>query len=173
MMLIDLLLPGSLSFIPTSSKVRMLVNSDFKELLNAFNDHQVKYLVVGGYAVIKYAEPRYTKDIDLWVSADRDNAAAVYEALRAFGAPLTGLTEDDFAHEGYFYQMGVAPVRVDILMSILGLKFNEAWERRVLVDFDGVIVPFISKQDLITSKIATGRPQDLIEAQLLTETDED
>lgn len=166
-------LPGSLSSTPTSSKVRMLVNSDFKELLSVFNDHQVKYPVVGGYAVIKYAEPRYTKDIDLWVSADDDNAAAVYKALRAFGAPLTGLTADDFAREGYFYQLGVAPVRVDILMSIAGLKFDEAWERRVAVDFDGVIVPFISKQDLITSKIATGRPQDLIDAQLLRETDED
>jgi hypothetical protein len=173
MMLIDLLLLGSLSFIPTSSKVRMLVNSDFKELLSTFNDHQVKYLVVGGYAVIKYAEPRYTKDIDLWVGADKDNATAVYAALRAFGAPLTGLTEDDFAHEGYFYQMGVAPVRVDILMSIPGLRFGQAWERRVMVDFDGIMVPFIAKQDLITSKIATGRPQDLIDAQLLTETDED
>jgi hypothetical protein len=108
----------------------MLVNSDFKELLSTFNDHRVEYLVVGGYAVIKYAEPRYTKDIDLWVNADNDNAAAVYKALRAFGAPLTGLTEEDFAHEGYFYQMGVAPVRDDILMSIPGLKFDEAWARR-------------------------------------------
>ncbi|MDT5123335.1 MAG: hypothetical protein QOC96_2817 [Acidobacteriota bacterium] len=151
----------------------MLVNSDFKELLSTFNDHQVKYLVVGGYAVIKYAEPRYTKDIDLWISADQANAAAVYKALRLFGAPLTGLTEDDFAQEGRFYQMGVAPVRVDILMSIPGLHFEQAWERRVLVDFDGVMVPFISKQDLITSKIAAGRPQDLIDAQLLRETDED
>lgn len=150
-----------------------MINSDFKELLSTFNDHQVRYLVVGGYAVIKYAEPRYTKDIDLWVSADNDNAIAVYKALRTFGAPLAGLTEEDFAHEGYFYQMGVAPVRVDILMSIPGLKFDDAWERRVMVDFDGVMVPFISKQDLITSKIATGRPQDLIDAHLLKEADED
>src|SRR5256714_52482 len=172
MMLIDLLLLGNLLFIPTSSKVKILVNSDFKELLSIFNDYRVKYLVVGGYAVIKYAEPRYTKDIDLWISADKDNAAAVHKALGAFGAPLTGLTEDDFAHEGYFYQLGVAPVRVDILMSITGLKFDEAWERRVITDFDGVMVSFISKQDLITSKIASGRPQDLIDAQLLTETDE-
>ena len=148
------------------------MNSDFKELLSTFNDHQVKYLVVGGYAVIKYAEPRYTKDIDLWVKADKDNAAAVYKALRTFGAPLTGLTEDDFSHEGYFYQMGVAPVRVDLLMSIPGLEFEQAWDRRVMVDFDGIMVPFISKQDLIKSKKASGRPQDLIDAQLLIETDE-
>lgn len=150
----------------------MLVNSDFKELLRIFNDHQVRYLVVGGYAVIKYAEPRYTKDIDLWVNADRDNAAAVYQALSAFGAPLVGLTENDFAHEGYFYQLGVAPVRVDVLMSIPGLKFEQAWEKRVMVDFDGIMIPFISKQDLITSKVASGRPQDLIDAQLLREANE-
>lgn len=149
----------------------MSVNSDFKELLRIFNDYSVKYLVVGGYAVIKYAEPRYTKDIDLWISAERDNAIAVYQALRAFGAPLAGLTTDDFAREGYFYQMGVAPVRVDILMSIPGLKFKEAWERREVVDFDGVMMSFISKQDLITSKIASGRPQDLIDAQLLKEAE--
>jgi predicted nucleotidyltransferase len=151
----------------------MLINSDFKELLKTFNDYQVKYLVVGGYAVIKYAEPRYTKDIDLWTSTDKENAVAVFQALRAFGAPLTALTETDFTREGYFYQMGVPPVRVDILMSIPGLKFEEAWERRMIVDFDGVMVPFISKQDLITSKIAAGRPQDLIDAQLLIEADED
>ena len=151
----------------------MLVNSDFKDLLRTFNDSQVKYLVVGGYAVIKYAEPRYTKDIDLWISADKDNAAAVYKALRTFGAPLTGLTEDDFAHEGYFYQLGVAPLRVDILMSVPGLEFDQAWGRRVMVDFDGIMIPFISKQDLITSKMASGRPQDLIDAKLLREMEED
>jgi hypothetical protein len=151
----------------------MLVNSDFKELLRIFNEHQVKYMVVGGYAVIRYAEPRYTKDIDLWVAANQGNAAVVYEAFRAFGAPLTDLTEDDFAREGYFYQMGIAPVRVDILMSVPGLNFEDAWGRREMVDFDGVMVPFISKQDLITSKIATGRPQDLLDAQLLREAGED
>ena len=102
----------------------MAVSSDFKDLLRLLSDYQVKYLVVGGYAVIKYTEPRYTKDLDLWVRADAENAEAVYQALLAFGAPLEGLTADDFAHEGYFYQMGVAPVRVDILMSVTGLDFD-------------------------------------------------
>ena len=148
----------------------MLVNSDFKELLNILNDKQVKYLVIGGYAVIKYAEPRYTKDLDLWVMAEPNNALAVFSALRAFGAPLSNLTPDDFAHEGYFYQMGVPPVRVDILMSIPGLSFEEAWAKREMVDFDGVQLPFISKQDLIISKRATGRPQDLLDAQALEKT---
>jgi hypothetical protein len=148
----------------------MSANSDFKELLSIFNDKKVSYLVVGGYAVMKYAEPRYTKDIDLWIKANQANAASVFEALRNFGAPLAGLTEDDFAHEGFFYQMGVPPVRVDILMSIPGLSFDEAWERRVAVDLEGISVPFVSKRDLITSKLASGRPQDLIDAELLSQS---
>ena len=148
----------------------MLVNSDFKELLSIFNDKSVKYLVIGGYAVIKYTEPRYTKDLDLWVKPDLDNAQAVVSALRLFGAPLTGLTTEDFAHEGYFYQMGVAPVRVDILMSIPGLSFDEAWEQRETVDFEGVVAPFISRQHLIISKRAAGRIQDLLDAEALEQS---
>lgn len=145
----------------------MLVNSDFKELLSIFNDKKVKYLVIGGYAVIKYAEPRYTKDLDLWVKADAANAKAVFNALRSFGAPLAGLTENDFLSEGYFYQMGIPPVRVDILMSVAGLRFDEAWQQREEVNFEGVQVPFISRQHLIIAKRASGRPQDLEDAELL------
>ncbi len=145
----------------------MNVNSDFKELLRLFSHYQVKYLVVGGYAVIKYTEPRYTKDLDLWIDADSENALAVYKALQDFGAPLVGLDADDFAHEGYFYQMGIAPVRVDILMSLTGLQFADAWTRRVEVDFEGVPTYFISLQDLITTKQALGRPQDVIDIALL------
>ncbi len=145
----------------------MAVSSDFKNLLRLFADYQAEYLVVGGYAVIKYTEPRYTKDLDLWIRANAENAGAVYQALLAFGAPLEGLTADDFAHEGYFYQMGVAPVRVDILMSITGLDFDEAWRRRIEVDFEGILTFFISREDLIASKKALGRPQDLIDVELL------
>jgi hypothetical protein len=150
----------------------MPVNSNFKELLSIFNDGKVKYLVIGGYAVIMYAEPRYTKDIDLWVEANAENARAVFGALRLFGAPLAGMTEDDFANEGIFYQMGSPPVRVDILMSIPGLTFDEAWQQRNIVDFEGVAVPFISRQHLIISKRAFGRPQDLIDADLLEQSED-
>ncbi len=111
--------------------------------------------------------PRYTKDLDLWIRADAANAEAVYRALSDFGAPLEGLTADDFAHEGYFYQMGVAPVRVDLLMSVTGLDFDDAWPRLVEIDFEGTPALFISRDDLITSKRALGRPQDLIDAKLL------
>jgi len=150
----------------------MLVNSDFKELLNIFKDKKVKYLVIGGYAVIKYAEPRYTKDLDLWVKPDAENAQAVYSGLKLFGAPLLNMTAEDFTHEGYFYQMGVPPVRVDILMSIPGLNFEEAWEQREEVDFEDVIVSFISKSHLIISKRAAGRAQDLLDAEALEQSDD-
>jgi predicted nucleotidyltransferase len=151
----------------------MFVNSDFTDLLRLFNDNEVRYLVVGGYALIQYAEPRFTKDLDLWISTDTINAASVYKALREFGAPLSGLAESDFSEEGYFYQMGVPPVRVDILMGIPGLQFEEAWERRNEVDFDGLSVIFVSRKDLIISKLASARPQDLIDADLLSQADDD
>lgn len=149
----------------------MFVNSDFSDLLRIFNDHNVKYLVIGGYAVVQYAEPRFTKDLDLMISTDSENAEAVYRALKEFGAPLAGLTPKDFSEEGFFFQMGVPPVRVDILMGIPGVQFAKCWKRRVEVDFDGLKVLFISKEDLIISKRAAGRPQDLIDTDLLSRED--
>lgn len=146
----------------------MFVNSDFSELLKIFNDNNVQYMVIGGYALIQYAEPRYTKDLDLWIGTGPENAAAVYHSLKLFGAPLNGLTQNDFAEDGFFYQMGVPPVRVDLLMGIPGLAFSEAWERRETVWFDELPVFFISRQDLITVKRASGRPQDLIDVDLLS-----
>ena len=148
----------------------MFVNSDFSELLKLFNANNVEYLVIGGYALIQYAEPRYTKDLDLWISTDSKNAAAVYIALQQFGAPLDGLTQSDFSEDGFFYQIGVPPVRVDILMGIPGVQFREAWKRRETVWFDDLPVFFISRQDLIAVKRASGRPQDIIDADLLSQS---
>ena len=151
----------------------MFVNSDFSDLLRTFNDRHVRYLVIGGYALVQYAEPRFTKDLDLWISTDRDNARAVFAALAEFGAPLNGMTEKDFAEEGYFYQIGVPPLRIDILMGIPGLQFNEAWEHRNEFDFGDLPVPFISRADLITAKRAAGRPQDLLDADALSNVAEE
>ena len=148
----------------------MFVNSDFSDLLKLFNANNVEYLVIGGYALIQYAEPRYTKDLDLWISTDPENASAVYLALKEFGAPLDGLTQSDFSEDGFFYQMGMPPVRVDILMGIPGVRFPEAWKRRETVWFDDLPVFFISRQDLITAKRSSGRPQDLIDADLLSQS---
>ena len=105
----------------------MFVNSDFSDLLRLFNAKNVEYLVIGGYALIQYAEPRYTKDIDLWISTDSKNASAVYLALQQFGAPLNGLNQSDFSEDGFFYQMGVPPVRVDILSGRSHISWKHGW----------------------------------------------
>lgn len=145
----------------------MLTSPDLKELLNLFKKHNVKYLVVGGYAVMRYTEPRFTKDLDLFISVEIKNATAVYNALKEFGAPLSGLTVKDFSQEGYFYQMGRPPMRVDIMMSIPGVKFDDAWSQHERLPIDGIEMNFISKKDLIASKKASGRSQDLIDVENL------
>ena len=143
------------------------MNSNFSDLLKLFNDNHVKYLVVGGYAVTHYSEPRYTKDLDLWVEFSPENAERVFHALRQFGAPLKGLTPLDFTQEGHFYSMGIAPVRVDVLMSISGLTFEEAWRVRVETQIDGQNVLFISRDHLLRAKRIAGRAQDLLDAEAL------
>ena len=145
----------------------MLKNRDWIELLSLINTFDIRYLVVGGYAVMKYTEPRFTKDLDLWVATDGKNAHALYNALKDFGAPLAGLTEKDFSAPGYFYQMGRPPLRVDIMMSIPGVEFDDAWERRENLTIGNLIIPFISRQDLILAKEASGRPQDIIDVDNL------
>jgi len=150
----------------------MLTNSDSRELLNLFEKHKIRYLVVGAYAVMKYSEPRFTKDLDLWISTDPENANSVYLALKEFGAPLANLTADDFTHQGYFYQMGKPPLRVDIMMSIPGVEFEEAWKNREVVELDNHKIPFISRSDLIRAKEAGGRPQDKIDVDKLKEAEQ-
>lgn len=140
------------------------MNQDFRELLKIFNEHAVKYLIVGGYAVMKYSEPRFTKDLDIWIEASPENAKNVFQALKSFGSPLEGLTENDFAEDG-FYQMGRPPVRVDVLMSISGVEFQKAWKNKVETDFDGVSAYFIGLDDLIQNKKASGRLQDLADVE--------
>ena len=144
-------------------------NSDFKDLLCALNANSVKYLVVGGYAVIFHGEPRYTKDIDIWVKPTVENAAAVYRALIDFGAPLKQLNIEraDFEKEGYFVQLGVPPSRIDLLMSIKGLRFDDAWQKKIEADYDGEKAMIISKTDLMISKKESGRPQDLVDFEML------
>ena len=149
----------------------MLTNSEFKELLNLFEKHKVRYLIVGGYAVMKYSEPRYTKDIDVWIATDAENAKLIYTALKEFGAPLVNLTPHDFTQKDYFYQIGKPPLRVDIMMSIPGVEFERAWQNRVIVKLDSFDISFISRADLIAAKTASGRPQDNIDLEKLKEAE--
>ena len=143
------------------------MNSDFEELLSIFNENGVKYLVVGGHAVMLYTEPRYTKDLDVWIDATAENGERVYRSLLAFGAPLAGLTAKDFSEEGSFYQMGIPPVRVDILMSIDGVSFAEAWPNRQPSKLGKAPAWFIGRAELKRNKRAVGRHIDLHDAELL------
>jgi len=151
----------------------MLTSPDFKELLNTLEKHRVRYLVVGDYAVMKYTEPRFTKDLDLWISTDEENSKAVFSALKEFGAPLKNLTPHDFTERGYFYQMGNPPFRLDIMMSIPGVEFETAWEHREEVLLEGLTIPFISKADLIRAKDASGRAQDRLDAENLRKAEQE
>jgi len=148
---------------------------DFKELLSVLNAHRVKYLVVWAYAVSVHAQPRATKDLDIWVKADAGNAKAVYAALVQFGAPLEGLSIEDFAERGPFFHMGREPVAVDILTDIPGIEFDPAWERRVEEVIDtasGLKANFISRGDLMAAKRAAGRAQDLADVEALRKAEE-
>lgn len=163
----DLLLLGSWLFLRMSETEGTPLNSDFKELLSLLNEAKAIYLVVGGYAVIEHTEPRYTKDLDLWVRPDRDNARRVYAALKHFGAPLADITVDDFTNPDIVYHMGRPPVRVDVLMALKGLDFERAWENRVVGRYGEVTTQFLSIQDLIINKREVGRPQDLMDVENL------
>lgn len=137
---------------------------DFIELLSNLNALSVKYMIVGGYAVSFYAQPRATKDIDIFIQPAPVNAKAIYTALSKFGASLDGITAGDFCDRKKFFRIGREPVAVDILPKIDGIDFDSAWEKRVEVMIDaqsGLKAFFISRADLITSKLAVGRPQDI------------
>ena len=146
---------------------------DFKDLLSAFNAANVRYLIVGGYAVSLHAQPRATKDLDILISSDAENSKAVYSALTKFGAPLEGVSAKDFTDPGNFFRMGTPPVMVDIMPRISGVEFDDAWQRRVEVALDDALtVPFISRADLLAAKISAGRAQDLADVVALRDSAE-
>ena len=143
------------------------MNQDFRDLLRVFNEEKVRYLIVGGYALIKHSEPRYTKGLDLWVSPDQENAERVFQALSRYGAPVSSMSPGDFTRVGYFFTMGLAPNRIDILFDLTGLSFENAWARRVCDTVDDIEICFLSRVDLIINKEAVGRKQDLADVEKL------
>ena len=147
----------------------METNRDYRDLLRELNSARARFLVVGAYAVIFHAEPRFTRDIDLWVEPTPENADRVWVALTQFGAPLTDLTKADLCNPSMVYQIGVAPNRVDILMGVGGLDFGSAWENRVESTYGGEAIRFIGLDDLIRAKEIAGRPQDMLDLALLRE----
>ena len=145
---------------------------DYRDLLSAFHAHGVRYLIVGGYAVSFHAQPRFTRDLDLFIGADPSNAKAAYAALSSFGAPLDAIGVDDLADRSGFVRFGREPRGIDILPDIPGVDFDAAWARRVEDVIDtatGLTANFISREDLIAAKLAAGRPQDLADAAALQE----
>jgi hypothetical protein len=144
-----------------------MFSQDFKELLSAFNEHRVKYLIIGGYAVAVHAQPRATKDLDLFIQPSAENAKAVFAALATFGAPLGDLRPEDLIDPKVFFRMGTPPQMVEILPRISGVEFDQAWEHRIEAVIDertGLKAFVISADDLIANKTAFGRPYDLADA---------
>lgn len=149
-----------------------MMPKDFKDLLRAFNENAVKYLIIGAHAFGVHAQPRTTKDLDLFIRSDSENAKAVYHALAKFGAPLEGMSPADFA-DGTTFQIGQPPDRIDVLQRIDGLTFDEAWPNRIEGMIDGEIpASVISREDLIKNKLASGREQDLLDVKTLRKAEQ-
>lgn len=142
---------------------------DFTALLSAFNAHGVDHIVVGAHALAAHGHVRATKDLDVWVRPSTENAQRVYAALAAFGAPLDDLVPQDLAEPGLIFQIGVPPVRIDILTEIAGLQFEEAWRDRVPTRFDHEPTSVLSLAHLLANKRAAGRLQDLADAERIEE----
>lgn len=140
---------------------------DFRDLLRVFVAHDVRFLVVGAYALAVLGRPRATGDLDLWIDATPGNATRTIAALRRYGAPLHDLSEADLAQPGVIFQIGLPPLRIDILTAIDGVEFAGAWSRRLTADFDGVHVPVIGREDFLANKRATGRLKDRADAERL------
>ena len=143
------------------------INRDFKEFIQSLNGHDVRYLVVGGYAVAYHGHPRYTKDMDVWIWMEPDNADRLLKALNDFGFGSIGLKTKDFLEPGQVIQLGYPPNRIDILTDLKGVTFPICWDQRVVVDIDGTSINFIDLQHLKANKLATGRHQDLADLENL------
>ncbi len=144
-----------------------MFSQDFKEFIESLNAKHVRYLVVGGYAVAIHGHPRYTKDLDIWVECNLQNAQAIIQALSQFGMGSLGLSEQDFLTPDQVVQLGYPPNRIDILVSISGVEFSECFPSRVEVLLDGVKVNFIDLEHLKLNKKASGRLQDLADLENL------
>jgi len=146
-----------------------LMNQDFSELLRAFNDHNVDYLVVGAHALAAHGHVRATKDLVVWIRPAIDNARRAMRALRSYGAPLRDLSETDLATPGTVFQIGIPPLRIDILTAIDGVTFDLAWQDRLRATFGDQPASVISLKHLIANKKASGRPQDLLDVEKIEE----
>ena len=137
------------------------MNPDFVDLLRAFKEADVRFLVVGAYALAHHGRPRATGDLDVWVDATPANASRIMRALAAFGAPMEEVDERDFTQPGAVFQMGIEPVRIDVLTELTGIRFQDAWATHVRGAFGSLEVDFIGRDAFIANKRAIGRPKDI------------
>lgn len=145
----------------------MVLDSNFREFIQSLNANGVKYLVVGGFAVAYHGYPRYTKDIDFWIWASPENAPRMLEAIRDFGFGTLGLTKEDFLNSANIVQIGQEPNRIDLILDLEGLDFEECFQQRIEAIFEGVTIHFIDLHNLIKSKQAAGRRKDLADVEEL------
>ena len=145
----------------------MRIEKDFKEFIELLNVHSVRYLVVGGYAVAFHGYPRYTKDLDVWIELSPENADNIIKALEAFGFGSLGLKTEDFLEDDQIVQLGYPPNRIDILTTLKEIKFEDCYKERIEIEIQGVKINFIDLENLKQNKRATGRPQDLADAENL------
>lgn len=144
-----------------------MLATDFKDMLTALDDAGAEYLVVGAYALGGHGLVRATGDIDIWVRPTPENAQKVWDALAAYNAPRRNLSIDDLYADDTIYQVGLPPFRIDILTSISGVDFDSAWGKREIAKLEDYQFPILSKEDLLTNKLASGRPKDLLDAEWL------
>ena len=144
-----------------------MLNSDLIELLQILNKNKTKYIIVGAYAVIQYTEPRYTKDLDIWVDSSVENSKKVWKSLVEFGAPLENVNIKDFQNEENVFQLGIDPNRIDIIMGLENLVFDASWQSSKIFEFKSVHVKVLNIDDLIKSKKSTGRIQDQLDIEKL------
>ena len=149
----------------------MIVNldKDFNEFVELLLRHNVRFLIVGGYALAAHGLPRATGDLDVWVWINTDNALNIVKSLDEFGFSQVGLTMENFIHEDAVIQLGYPPHRIDILTSIDGVDFDDAYARRTVINIDSQDIPFIGRDDLIRNKRAASRPQDIADVARLTD----
>ena len=146
-----------------------MLNEDYRDMLQTLLDNEVKFLIVGAYALAAYGYPRATGDFDIWVEASPENSKKILSSLVSFGASISGLTDNTFTEKGIIFQIGVAPRRIDLITHIDGVDFKDACPSRKVIAMDGLKLPFISKENLIQNKKSTGRDKDLVDAKHLEE----
>lgn len=144
-----------------------MLSKDFKEFIELLNVHSVRYLVVGGYAVAFHGYPRYTKDLDVWIELSTKNAENVINALEEFGFGSLGLKTEDFLESNQIIQLGYPPNRIDILTTLKEINFEDCFKAKIEIEIQGIKINFIDLENLKKNKLATGRPQDLADAENL------